>query len=85
MAFSLSAALEDLIRRKVSSGSYDSAAQVIEEALILLEERDQLLAMRRERLVRELASGILQADNRQFVDGSQVFQGLANKASVAEE
>lgn len=85
MTFSLTAELEDLIRRKVSSGSYDSAAQVIEEALMLLEERDQLLAMRRERLLRELANGVFQADNRQLVDGVQVFQGLVNKASASDE
>ena len=85
MAFSLTAELEDLIRRKVRSGSYDSAAQVIEEALMLLEERDQLLATRRERLLRELASGVSQADDRQLVDGAQVFQGLVNKASASDE
>ena len=85
MTFSLTAELEELIRRKVSTGSYDSAAQVIEEALMLLEERDHLRSIRRERLLRELADGVFQADNRQLVDGSQVFQGLVNKANATDE
>lgn len=85
MTFSLTAELENMIRLKVGSGSYDSPAQVIEEALMLLEERDHLRAIRRERLLRELADGVFQAANRQLMDGMQVFQGLANRASFADE
>lgn len=85
MTFSLSAELENLIRLKVRSGSYDSPAQVIEEALMLLEERDHLRAIRREQLLRSLADGVFQADNRQLMDDTQVFQGLANRASFADE
>jgi antitoxin ParD1/3/4 len=85
MTFSLTAELENLIRRKVTSGSYDSPAQVVEEALMLLEERDHLRALRRDQLLRELADGVFQADNRQLVEGAQVFQGLVNKARATDE
>lgn len=85
MTFSLSAELEELIRRKVKSGYYDSPAQVIEEALQLLEERDHLMNLRRERLVGELASGVFQADNRQLVDGDEVLRGLTHQASFTSE
>jgi antitoxin ParD1/3/4 len=85
MTFSLTAELENLIRGKVNSGSYDSPAQLIEEALMLLEERDHVRAIRREQLLRELADGVFQADNRQLVDDTQVFQGMVNKASASDE
>lgn len=84
MTFSLNAQLEELIRRKVNSGLYESSAQVIEEALQLLEERDILRDVRRERLLRLVASGVLEADNRQLVDSEQVFRGMADKASAAD-
>ena len=85
MNVSLSANLEELVRAKVASGAYDSPAEVVEEALQLLDERDHLRALRRERLLSELASGVSQADNRQLIDGAEVYQGLTNKAWAPEE
>lgn len=85
MNLSLPAELEQLVREQVASGRYDSPAQVIEEALRLLEERDQVRALRRERLVKRLAEGVFQADNRQLVDGPEVFRGLTHKADPLAE
>jgi putative addiction module CopG family antidote len=73
--------LEALIRSKVTSGQYDSWMQVIREALILLDERDQTRALRHERLLGVLAVGIDQANDRQLVDGLEVFRRLRNKSS----
>lgn len=85
MTFSIPAPLEALIRAKVSSGFYDSAAQVVEEALLLLEERDHLRELRRQRLVDQLASGVFQADNRQLVGSDEVFAGLSSHGDRAPE
>ena len=84
MTFMLNANLEELIRRKVTSGLYESPAQVIEEALQLLEERDTLRELRRERLLREVAGGALAADNHQLIDSAQVFRGMLNKAEASD-
>jgi antitoxin ParD1/3/4 len=73
--------LENMLRAKLASGLYDSWTQVIREALILLDERDQTRSLRRERLVRELAIGIDQANDRQLVDGLEVLRQLRNKLS----
>ena len=81
MNVSLPRDLENMVRAKVASGLYDSWTQVIREALILLEERDQTRVLRRERLLRELAIGIDQANDRQLVDGLEVFRRLRNKSS----
>ncbi|HEX9275259.1 MAG TPA: type II toxin-antitoxin system ParD family antitoxin [Casimicrobiaceae bacterium] len=81
MNVSLPHELAEMIRSKVASGLYDSWTQVIREALILLDERDQTRVLRRERLLRELAIGIDQANDRQLVDGLEVFRRLRNKAN----
>lgn len=85
MNLSVTAELQEFIRARVASGAYDSAAQVLEEALLLLEERDHLHTLRRERLLRDLASGVFQADNRHLVASGEVFQGLSTKAAAPTE
>ena len=84
MNISLPPRLETLIRQKVESGFYESFSQVIEEALYLVEERDHVQSMRRERLLEEIAKGIYQADNRHLVDSSEVFRTLRKKPTSSE-
>jgi putative addiction module CopG family antidote len=74
-----------IVRKKFESGLYDSHAQVIQEALILLEERDQTRAIRTDRLLQEIANGIDQANNRQLVDALEVFRTLRSKAAERVE
>jgi putative addiction module CopG family antidote len=74
-----------IIRKKIESGLYDSYAQVIQEALILLEERDQTRVFRTHRLLEEIANGIDQANNRQLVDALEVFRTLRVKAAERAE
>jgi antitoxin ParD1/3/4 len=58
MNISLTPQLEDLVKKKVDSGLYGSASEVMREALRLLEERDRLQAMRLEELRAEIKKGI---------------------------
>ena len=55
---SLTPHLEGLVKGKVESGFYNSASEVMREALRLLEERDQLRELRLEELRREIRKGI---------------------------
>lgn len=84
MAFTLPQELEDFVLRQVRSGRYRSADEVIVEALTLLEEREHVRALRRDRLLRDLADGVFQADNHHYVDAPVMFEGLAAKAASAE-
>ena len=61
MNVSLTPELEQLIHKKVETGLYLSASEVVREALRLLEERDKLQAMRFEEVRREIQIGIDQA------------------------
>ena len=85
MNFVLSQALEALIRERLATGLYQSASEVVEEALHLLEEREVLVQVRRDRLLRDLSEGIAQANNRQLVEVADVMAALAAKANPFEE
>ena len=48
MAVTLSPQIEELVRRKVASGQYESAREVLETAVRLLDERDRWAAVQAE-------------------------------------
>jgi len=79
MNVSLTPELERLIHKKVESGLYLSASEVVREALRLLEERDMLQALKHEELRREIQIGIDQADRGELLDGAEVFEKLRTK------
>jgi antitoxin ParD1/3/4 len=58
MNISLTPQLEELVKKKVDSGLYVSASEVMREALRLLEERDRLSAIRLEELRAEIKKGL---------------------------
>lgn len=58
MNISLNPHFETLVKNKVDSGLYNSASEVMREALRLLEERDQLRELRLETLRGEIQKGI---------------------------
>jgi antitoxin ParD1/3/4 len=62
MNVSLTPELEQLIHKKVETGLYLSASEVVREALRLLEERDRPHAMKFEDVRRGIQMGIEQAD-----------------------
>lgn len=79
MNVSLTPKLEELVNQKVSSGLYNSASEVVRDALRLLEERDRLREMRMEELRREVAIGLEQLKRGESVDGRAVFDRLYAK------
>jgi len=58
MNVSLTPELEKLIDRKVKTGRYQTASEVVREALRVLEERDQLTALRLQELRKEIQKGL---------------------------
>jgi antitoxin ParD1/3/4 len=79
MNVSLTPELETLIHKKVESGLYLSASEVVREALRLLEERDRFNAIKFEELRKEIQIGVEQADRGELVDGPEVFAKLRSK------
>jgi len=62
MNVSLTRALEDFVNRKVSSGRYGSASEVVREALRLLEDKDRVREAQLGELRGEIAKGLDQLD-----------------------
>lgn len=57
MNISLTPQLEELVKKKVDSGLYGSASEVMREALRLLDERDRLHAVGLEKVRAEIKKG----------------------------
>lgn len=58
MNVNLSPQLEDMVKQKVASGLYNSASEVVREALRLMEEQDQLRAAKLEQLRQDIREGL---------------------------
>ncbi len=65
MNVSLTPELEKMVGEKVKSGLYNSASEVVREALRLLREQDALREARLEELRREVAQGVAQLERRE--------------------
>jgi len=85
MNVSLTKDLAELVRRKVESGLYTSASEVVREALRLLAEQDRLNAIREEALRAQIAEGLRSAEEEPVVDGEQVFARLEARLRKLEE
>lgn len=58
MNINLTPQLQELVREKVSSGRYNSASEVVREALRLMEQQDRLTAVKLEQLRRDIRQGV---------------------------
>ena len=76
MQVSLTPKLEELVREKVESGLYDSASEVIREALRLWKERRDLFGYTVEELRQLVQEGI---DSGVPVDGPTAMKALLAK------
>lgn len=72
---SLTPQLEKLVRKKVASGLYNSASEVVREALRLLDEKDRLRALRLKQLKGQAALGLDQLDQGRFDEYDETSLG----------
>ncbi len=78
MNVSLMPELETLVNEKVKSGNYNSASEVVREALRLLKEQDELKRIRREQLRGEVMKGV-----EEIRRGQGVVYNLAEELTEA--
>ena len=75
MNVSLTPELEKFVGRKVESGLYNNASEVVREGLRLLKEHDEIRSKWREQIER----GWLQAQRGELVDGNEVLTRLDSR------
>lgn len=63
MNVNLTPQLEEMVRKKVASGLYNSASEVVREALRLMEEHDRLRAAKFEQLRQDIRDGLESGDS----------------------
>jgi antitoxin ParD1/3/4 len=77
--------LEQLVQTKVKSGRYNSASEVVREALRLLEERDQLTELRKEAMRQQIDEGWNALRRGEGIDGGRFFAELERKEQALTE
>ena len=68
--------LEQLVQKKVQSGRYNSASEVVREALRLLEHKDEVRTIQLQELRKRIDKGLSQLERGEGVDGDAFMQGL---------
>lgn len=76
MNVNLTPELEKLVQNKVKAGRYNSASEVVREALRLLEEQDQIRAARLTELRMRIDRGLASLDRGEGVDGERFMAKL---------
>jgi antitoxin ParD1/3/4 len=75
MNISLTPHLESMIRQKIASGSYNSASEVVREALRLLEQEDQVRALKLHKLKLDIQEGLESGPSTSF-DPKQIKRAV---------
>ena len=76
MNVNLTTELEQLVQQKVKSGRYNSASEVVRDALRLLADRDELMELRKQELRKKIAMGLDSLQRGEGIDGEEFFAGL---------
>ena len=76
MNISLTPELERFVHEKVQTGRYNSASEVIREALRVLHEREQIREIHIEELRKKIAKGVASLDRGEGIDGEQALREI---------
>jgi len=84
MNVQLTPEVEELVQSRLKSGRYNSASEVVREALGLMEERDQILAARKDEVQGKIAEGLQSLGRGKGVDGEAVFDRIEAEIDTLE-
>ena len=85
MSIALKIEQEQFIQKKLESGKYSSADEVIFEAFQLLEERDQHYEQWLQDTRQKVSDGLAQLDRGEGLDGESVMARLKERIRNARE
>ena len=76
--------LEQLVQTKIESGQYNSASEVVGEALRLLHRKDELRALQLQELHKGIDQGLSEARRSQGIDGEKFMQAVIEDLDTRE-
>lgn len=82
MNVSLTSELEKLVARKVDSGLYQSASEVIREGLRLLDDQDRLRDLHLDEVRKKIQIGLAQLDRGEGIPGEQAYAQMRRKSAA---
>ena len=83
MNINLTPQLEEMVKKKVASGLYNSASEVIRDALRLMEEQDRLRAVKLEWLRQDIRDGLASGEPTPWDAEEIKREGRKRRASRA--
>jgi len=81
MNVSLTPELEKLVTRKVQSGQYQSASEVVREGLRLLQDQDCLRELHLAEVRKKIQAGLDQLDRGEGIPGGLVYADMKKKSA----
>ena len=81
ISLTLSGDLDRFVRQQTRSGKYGSVAEVVEEALRLLEAAEGIRDRRLRDVKTKLAEGLVSLDRGEGIDGENAFQEILESLS----
>ena len=81
MNVNLTPQLEELVRAKVDSGMYNSASEVVREALRLMDEQDRFRQVKLDELRREVRKGLDSGPSEPWDAGTVKATARARRAT----
>lgn len=85
MSIALTPEQEQLLEQLIRSGRYHSAAEVLDEALQLLQQRDQHYSQWVEQTRSKVMEGMEQLDRGEGLEGEQVLGRLRHRLTLARQ
>lgn len=83
MNINLTPELESLVQKKVKSGRYNSASEVVRDALRLFEDHERIREARLQSLRRRIEEGWTEAEQGDVVDGIDFFRQLEKEEKAS--
>ncbi|MCC6366980.1 MAG: type II toxin-antitoxin system ParD family antitoxin [Bryobacterales bacterium] len=75
--------LEQMVHSKVQSGRYNSASEVVREALRLMEQRDEVRAIQLQELRNRLDRALGESARGQGTDGEEFMRAMLDELDTA--
>jgi antitoxin ParD1/3/4 len=84
MNVNLTPELETLVQNKVKTGRYNSASEVVREALRLFEQRDHIRELQLREIRKKIDQGWGSLERGEGIDGAQFFKRLEQQERSLE-